>query len=129
MGPYYAGMPWDVAVRCPRCEREASFTPPSYTLFDDDARAARDDLSITGMGDDHYYRVIRYPKLLPWSHPSNREYNGVRKKCGASASVRLVDIIINTSLAGLVMLTTLYKYVIKYYGHGIVNMLLRSGSI
>ena len=67
-------MPWDVAVRCPRCEREASFTPPSYTLFDD-ARAARVGLSITGMGDDQYYRVIRYPTLLPWSHLSNRKYN------------------------------------------------------
>jgi hypothetical protein len=74
-GPYYAGMPWDVAVCCPRCDREASFTPPHYALFDRDARAARDNVSIMGMGDDRYYRVIRYPKLLPWSHPSNREYN------------------------------------------------------
>lgn len=73
--PYYASMPRNVAIRCPRCRAEASFTPPNYTLYGAEARAARADPSLTGVGDDHIYTVVRYPAIFPWSHPANRQYD------------------------------------------------------
>ncbi|HVG43575.1 MAG TPA: hypothetical protein VM890_02560 [Longimicrobium sp.] len=56
-----------LAIRCPRCGREAAFEPPWYALQRDEAKAAAADPSLTGVWRGKAYVVIRYPQLLSWS--------------------------------------------------------------
>ncbi|HEX8244821.1 MAG TPA: hypothetical protein VF541_15040 [Longimicrobium sp.] len=53
-----------LAIRCPRCGREAAFEPPSYVLERDDAKAAAADPSLEGTWHGRYYEVLRYPALI-----------------------------------------------------------------
>ena len=55
-----------LAIRCPRCGREAAFEPPSYVLLRDEAKAAAADASITGVWRGGAYEVLRYPHLVHW---------------------------------------------------------------
>ena len=55
-----------LAIRCPRCGREAAFEPPWYALTREEAKAAAADPSLTGVWRGKAYVVIRYPRLLSW---------------------------------------------------------------
>jgi hypothetical protein len=55
-----------VAIRCPRCGREAAFEPATYGLTKDEAQAAAADPSLTGAWRGKTYVVLRYPRLLSW---------------------------------------------------------------
>ncbi len=56
-----------LAIRCPRCGREARLEPASYLLVRDDAKAAAADPSLAGVWRDGGYEVLRYPELIGWT--------------------------------------------------------------
>jgi hypothetical protein len=73
--PLYDSSP-SVAIRCPRCGREAAMADAYSDLSGERAQTAAADPSVTGMWvAKKYYRVIRAPDLLPWS-----EIQRARKK-------------------------------------------------
>lgn len=53
-----------LAIRCPRCGREAAFEPPAYVLQGDEAKAAAADPSLDGAWHGRCYEVPRYPALI-----------------------------------------------------------------
>lgn len=55
-----------LAIRCPKCGREAAFEPASYILTKGEAKAAAEDASITGVWRGGAYVVLRYPRLIDW---------------------------------------------------------------
>lgn len=63
-----------LAIRCPRCGREARFEPATYVLTRDAAKAAAADLSITGVRKGGAYVVLRYPRLIGWKELVRRHY-------------------------------------------------------
>jgi len=75
-----------IAIRCPRCGREAAFEPPTYLLRADEAKTASEDASLTGTWRGRVYEVLRYPKLLGWTDLA-RLRRGLRQvgicRCGA----------------------------------------------
>jgi len=56
----------ELAIRCPRCGREAGFEPPSAVLYGGEAKAAAADASLTGVWRGNAYLVFRYPHLVDW---------------------------------------------------------------
>jgi len=75
-----------IAIRCPRCGREAAFEPATYLLAGAAARAAADDPAVTGIWRGGAYEVIRYPRLKGWKDAVRRR-RGWRPsgicRCGA----------------------------------------------
>ncbi|MFL5385740.1 MAG: hypothetical protein ACJ8GN_24765 [Longimicrobiaceae bacterium] len=55
-----------LAIRCPRCGKEAAFEPATYVLYGGEAKAAAADASLTGVWRGHAYVVLRYPHLVDW---------------------------------------------------------------
>jgi hypothetical protein len=55
-----------LAIRCPRCRREAAFEQPTRVLQGEEAKVAAADPSLTGSWTGRYFVVVRYPELLSW---------------------------------------------------------------
>lgn len=61
-----------IAVTCPKCGSEGSFSKGFVFLRGEEARQAKDNPAISGVQLGVGYMVALYPKILPWKHPSNR---------------------------------------------------------
>jgi len=65
-----------VAIRCPRCGREASLGEAYSRVDGAAARAAAEDPNVTGVWVHSTYIVIHHPRILGWDEISSARKNG-----------------------------------------------------